>query len=193
MSKTLPKDIDERARRSRNSIALAVTELGLRYPLEKITVRQLCEKAGISRSTFYGHFTSVEDYFTQSYAWLLERGTQLSASEQGGLEKVLPVRAILGHMAGKRDYVFATKNSRFRPAMMAAGEERLRLTAVANLERLCPELSKSDRLALATFVAGGFMAILRSWIATDMAERPEVIEGRFDALCGRLIASTPRA
>ena len=31
--------------------------------ISKITVREICEKAGINRSTFYAHYTDVYDLF----------------------------------------------------------------------------------------------------------------------------------
>lgn len=34
-------------------------------PLEKITVRLICEKAGVNRSTFYAHYTDIYDMIEQ--------------------------------------------------------------------------------------------------------------------------------
>jgi len=182
------KDIDERARRTRNRIARAVTELVTRRPLDTITVQELAREAGISRSAFYAHFTSLGDYLTRSYAWVLERGSQLSAAQPGGERQVLPVRAILDHMAAKPAYVAATLDISYRPAMMAAGEERLRLMASANLKRLAPRLSEIERQALSTFIAGGFMAILRIWTRGGMQEPAGIVQARFEGYCLSLLS-----
>jgi AcrR family transcriptional regulator len=185
---TMLKDIDERARRTRNRIARAVSELAVRQPLETITVKQLAGAAGISRSTFYSHFTSLGDYLIRSYAWLLERGALVSAALPGGEKQALPVRAILDHMAPKRAYVAATLDSAYRPAMTAAGEERLRLVAATNLQRLRPDLTEADRQAIASFLAGGFMGMLKRWQGSGMQESPESLQARFEALAERVSA-----
>jgi AcrR family transcriptional regulator len=41
---------------TRQVFAAALRELTKEYPLEKITVSQICAHTGISRKTFYGHF-----------------------------------------------------------------------------------------------------------------------------------------
>ena len=188
---TKPKDIDERARRTRNRIARAVVHLAKLQPLETVTVQQLVREAGISRSTFYAHFTGLADYLTRSYAWILERGAQISATHPGGAAQVLPVRAVLDHMAMNAAYVRATLHSPYRPAMMAAGEERLRCVASANLQRLRPDLCEIERQAMATFIAGGFMGMVRQWTASGLRETPHSLERRFETFCRRIVGSEP--
>lgn len=51
--------MDIRIKKTRRGIINAFLELRSRKPLEKITVKELCEKAEINKSTFYTHFTDV--------------------------------------------------------------------------------------------------------------------------------------
>ena len=53
--------MDPRSKKTRRSIINAFLELRARKPLEKITVKELCEKAEINKSTFYTHFKIVEN------------------------------------------------------------------------------------------------------------------------------------
>jgi AcrR family transcriptional regulator len=183
------KDIDERARNTRNQIAKAVTALALRQPLDTVSVQQITQEAGISRSTFYAHFRSLSDYLTRSYAGVLERGAQVSALEPNGDKQALPVGAILDHIGSNRAYVAATLNISYRPAMMAAGEERLRIVTAANLKRLRPDLAEIERQAMATFIAGGFMATLRGWMTNGLKECPKSVQNRFEKLCANFLDS----
>lgn len=57
--------MDLRIKKTRRSIINAFLELRARKPLEKITVKELCEKAEINKSTFYTHFTDVFDLSNQ--------------------------------------------------------------------------------------------------------------------------------
>ena len=51
--------MDVRVARTRDSIINAFLELRAKKPIEKITVKELCEKAGINKSTFYSHFQDI--------------------------------------------------------------------------------------------------------------------------------------
>ncbi len=53
--------MDIRIRKTRRSIINAFCELRTHQPLEKITVKELCEKAEINKSTFYKHYTDIFD------------------------------------------------------------------------------------------------------------------------------------
>jgi AcrR family transcriptional regulator len=53
--------MDRRVQRTRNSLFSAFIELRASKPLEKITVKELTEKANISKQTFYLHFQDIYD------------------------------------------------------------------------------------------------------------------------------------
>lgn len=51
--------MDLRIEKTQKNIINAFYELRARKPLEKITVKELCEKAQINKSTFYSHFHDI--------------------------------------------------------------------------------------------------------------------------------------
>ena len=53
--------MDLRIQRTRNSIIDAFIQLRAKKPLEKITVRELTQLAGINKATFYLHFQDIYD------------------------------------------------------------------------------------------------------------------------------------
>lgn len=53
--------MDLRITKTRNSIINAFIELRSTTPIEKVTIRDLCEKAMINKSTFYTHFRDIYD------------------------------------------------------------------------------------------------------------------------------------
>lgn len=53
--------MDRRIQRTRNSLFSAFIELRAVKPIEKITVKELTEKANISKQTFYLHFQDIYD------------------------------------------------------------------------------------------------------------------------------------
>ncbi len=53
--------MDLRIKKTKRSIIDAFLELRAKKPLEKITVKELCERAEINKSTFYCHYTDIFD------------------------------------------------------------------------------------------------------------------------------------
>lgn len=53
--------MDIRVEKTRTSITNAFLELRAVKPLEKITIKELCEKARINKSTFYSHYADIYD------------------------------------------------------------------------------------------------------------------------------------
>ena len=53
--------MDLRTRKTRRALRGAFLEMRATRPLEKVTVRELCERAEISKATFYLHYHSVVD------------------------------------------------------------------------------------------------------------------------------------
>ena len=57
--------MDLRVEKTKGSIVNAFLSLRARKPLEKITVKELCQLARINKSTFYTHYS---DIFALSHA-----------------------------------------------------------------------------------------------------------------------------
>lgn len=57
--------MDARVQRTRNSIIDAFIQLRGKKPLEKITIRELSQLAGINKATFYLHFQDIYDLARQ--------------------------------------------------------------------------------------------------------------------------------
>ncbi len=56
---TAPKKLDHRILMTRRLFRQALTELLRQKPLQSITVKELCQKAGVNRGTFYSHYTDI--------------------------------------------------------------------------------------------------------------------------------------
>ena len=53
--------MDLRIEKTENAIKNAFIQLRSKKPLEKITIKELCEKAYIHKSTFYSHYQDIYD------------------------------------------------------------------------------------------------------------------------------------
>jgi AcrR family transcriptional regulator len=180
--------IDERVLRTRNNIARAIVSLGAVKPIDSLKVGEICSAAGIARSTFYGHFPSLGHYLETSYANMVANCAVRGRDDPLGQGKVLAVHRILEHVHASRDYALSVEHSIHRPRMLAAGELRLQAIAERNLVKLMPAINSHERHTVATFIAGGFMSLLRNWTAGGLREPPDDIRQKFDAMSAGLIA-----
>ena len=53
--------VDLRVLKTEEAIKRTFKEMLLEMPYEKITIKELCERAIINRKTFYLHYNSIED------------------------------------------------------------------------------------------------------------------------------------
>lgn len=178
--------VDKRSLRTRNQIASALISLGHGGGLDRLTVRQLADAAGISRSTFYAHFPSLEDYLAESFGNMLERLAEHAARPPGQDARLLATEAILDHIASAPAYVAEISRSKYRPRMLRRGEDRLQLHVQRRLKVLRPNLNTTSRAATSRFVAGAFVALLREWMESGMKKPAADLRQQFEELTARL-------
>lgn len=65
------KIMDKRAIKSKNAIIATFLALIKTKPVERLTVKELCEKARINKSTFYAHYHDLQDLSAQLEAELV--------------------------------------------------------------------------------------------------------------------------
>lgn len=59
--------IDRRIKKTKTAITNATVELLAEHPINKLTIKEICDSANISRSTFYLHFYDAYDVISNVY------------------------------------------------------------------------------------------------------------------------------
>ena len=68
----MAKKIDRRVRYTKMVLKNSLTELLAEKPVEKITVKEICETADINRGTFYSHYSDQYDLYNSIVDEVLE-------------------------------------------------------------------------------------------------------------------------
>jgi AcrR family transcriptional regulator len=153
--------VDPRASRASEAMTLALIAIVNNKELSEITVSELCEKAGVHRTTFYGHYPDIFALAAGRCRSLLD---QLVTARDAGPE---PVPQMLAHILAHRPsyrLAFGRMDVGFRMGLY----DRARLML-------------SDRTGdplLATFLAGGLLSTLEEWTegeSTDIAGYTDAI------------------
>ena len=63
----------------------ALLSLLEKKPLEYITIREICETAGVNRSTFYLHYENISDLLKETTAYVLDDFTSYFPVDPGAI------------------------------------------------------------------------------------------------------------
>ncbi|GAN00537.1 transcriptional regulator of TetR family [alpha proteobacterium U9-1i] len=183
--------IDRRAARTRRLLAEAMFSLGAKdADIDALEVSDIAEEAGVSRSTFYQHFASKDDFLVRSFVDMIARTEAAYAERYPDRTDVLPSRALFTHIGDARGLSAAMTRSTVYARQMRAAELKLREIAEANLERRRPDWSPVQRQEAAVFIAGGFIALLKWWREGGHKHTPQRMQEAFEQLVGRVLIET---
>ncbi|MEP6955316.1 MAG: TetR/AcrR family transcriptional regulator [Chthoniobacterales bacterium] len=156
-------------------------EILLQKPLEEISVQEILERAGVSRSTFYTHFRDTNDLFLSDVDDFFE-GMATALSRAGNkTTRVAPVQELFAHLGEQRAFYSALVESGRIHDVMELGQAHFargieqRLTEIAPVSKIRPE----ERSALAHAFAGALFSLLTWWIHHAMPKSPEEMDKLF--------------
>lgn len=181
------RSADPRAERVRARLRDAAFSLPHERPVDQITVGDLVARAEVSRQVFYRHFRDRDDAVAQAFSHVFAE----ALAEGGGAEartRIVELFAFAAeHASMYRNVVPSTVNqhvlSTYRDALVAPCRQ-IAAHGMAVLHNVAP----LPEQAVARFLVGGFMEVLRSWMedpdTTDLPARVSAALDTVDALLG---------
>lgn len=155
----------------------AFTDLLRQKPIQNITIKELCERAGIKRGTFYSHYTdiydlrdNIEDEMTREFQKALE---PLLRADQGALTPVAITAGIFECLKDNSDLCAVTLGE--------FGDKEF-LYKIVNLGRqLCMETysryyehaSPAKIEYFYAFISAGCIGLLQKWLENGMSATSE--------------------
>ena len=105
--------VDARTMRSTHALAHALIQLiqesGGRF--EDITVREILERSGVGRTTFYSHFRSKEDVLHSMYEGMFGLYKSALQQENNGRTRLFPVSEFVEHVSISRPVMVAFRQA----------------------------------------------------------------------------------
>lgn len=149
------QEYDRRRRRTRQALLSAFGELATERRFDEIRVADIIDRAEVARSTFYEHYRNKSELLAEATSGLF--GVMADAvwkTDRGALEY------ILAHF---------WENRRLAAALLTGAPARSlnRMLSEAIEERMGRHLAvkpASARRLIAVQIAGGQLALLRSWL-----------------------------
>ncbi|WP_430647459.1 TetR-like C-terminal domain-containing protein [Agromyces sp. GXS1127] len=170
---------DPRHRRTRAALTAALLRLLERQPLDAISVAALSREAGVHRTTFYAHASSVHDFALGVFTQDLDRLSTVAVQPEAETPAHVAQRyldslvAVLEHVAedraGYRALFGSTSRGVFRTALEARLRHRARLALEVWRAQAVPGAPR-DEVAIveaAAYIAGGLVGALETWALGD--------------------------
>lgn len=144
-----------------------------------ITVKEICERAGVNRSTFYLHYETVNDLLNESLSYIFSKFLDKFANESkkrvqserlGDLFLVTP-EYIVPYLEFLRENKRVFMTAIAKPGVFGVGryfDEIYATVFEPILERF--HVDKAERKYIIVFYVGGMHSIITEWIRGGCAE-----------------------
>lgn len=165
----------------------AFLELIERKDFSYITVKEICETAGVNRSTFYLHYETLADLLAESAQYIIDRFVKAMPYDTADFLKKLPNRPLEELYLVTSEYLtpYLTYIKEHRRIFRTAVEQAAALhmkDAYGDLNRyvFTPILNRfhvppADQEYIMAFYISGLMAIIEKWLQDDCRDSIERI------------------
>ena len=152
-----------------------------------ITVKELCAKAGVNRSTFYLHYETLADLLAESAQHIIDRFVAAMPHDTQEFLEKLPERPVEELYLITPEYLvpYLTYVKEHRRVFRTTVEQASALRMIDAYEALSRHVflpilnrfgvSAADREYLMAFYISGLMAIINRWLQADCQDSIEHI------------------
>ena len=180
------KKNDNRTRVTKMLIRKAFTDQLRQKPIQSITVKALCDAAGINRGTFYAHYNDIYDLLEQVEAEMMQdletAFKPLLETETADLTQLRITAEIFRCLRDNADICTVTLgpygDKSFAQRLIQIGREK----CVETYTRCFPDATPKQIELYYTFMSAGSIGLLESWLADGMTMTAEELAAAAEAL-----------
>ncbi len=169
---------DHRTRMTRMLIRKAFLGLLIQKPIQSISIKELCEHAGINRGTFYMHYADIFDLRKQIEDELFTGLVNALDSMMDRDPKVSPVRVtteLFQLIKDNSDLCAVTLGDHGDKEFLLKIIGAARAKSVENYAKYFQGVASEKIEYYYAFISSGCMGILQKWLASGMRESPDSI------------------
>ena len=175
------KKTDARVRRTRDALGDALVALMQEKPFETITVQDVLDRAQVSRSTFYSHYSDKDDLLMSDAEEFFESISMALSVHGDKSDRVFPVQEFFMHLSDVQSFFKALVKS----GLYQENMELARGHFARGIERRLSELPRGKSIprnqlsAIAFTHAGALLSLLTWWLDRGMRESPAEMDELF--------------
>jgi len=150
-------------------------------PFESITVQHVLDRAKVSRSTFYSHYSDKNDLFLSDVEDFFEMFSTALIRHNDTSNRVAPVQEFFAHVAEMRQLVSSMAASQKIRDVFDLGQGHFARAIDQRLATLpaTGNLSATRRSALAHASAGSLFSLLNWWLRHGASTTPAQMDALF--------------
>ncbi len=158
---------DSRIVQTKRAIKTEIISLLRQYPLNKITVKMLCDKAEINRATFYRYYEDIYDLYDKIKAQFID---EIFAVFQNAnlLQTQDNIKTFLTEVKNNSDMISALTNQKDAIAFTDAFCQKIYGGVENEFRKFFAEFNKQQCKEAYTFIVSGCAGVLGSWISSGM-------------------------
>ncbi|RPF52191.1 TetR/AcrR family transcriptional regulator [Aquisalibacillus elongatus] len=170
----MSQKLDRRKKYTRRVLKESLISLLSEKSISSITVKELCEKADINRSTFYTHYSDHYDLLEQIEEEIAQDLRAYLSSYQFTIEEEskLMTQKLLEYIIENKHTFQTLLNQNVDPTF----EKRMMNIAQQFLMNNWMPINKGDESYnryLSTFIVSGAINVIKDWINQDMNQSPK--------------------
>lgn len=171
-------------RRTRDRLGDALVELLVQKPFDDITVQNVLDRTGVSRSTFYTHYRDKNDLFLSDAEDFFEGMATALSRFADKSERVAPVQELFAHIAEVRPFYNALVESGRIHDVMELGQDHFARGIEQRLNEIprARTIPSERRGAIAHGLAGSLFSLLTWWVQHGMTLSPQEMDKLFHRL-----------
>jgi AcrR family transcriptional regulator len=192
---SLPKKkMDRRVRATRDGLGDALIALMHEKPFETITVQHVLDRAKVSRSTFYSHYSDKNDLFLSDVEEFFEMFSTVLIRRGDTSNRVAPVQEFFSHVADMRQFISSMTGSEKVRDVMELGQGHFARAIDQRLAALSAtrSLSATRRSAIAHASAGSLFSLLDWWLRHGGSSTPAQMDALFHQTLWSGITHSPK-
>ncbi len=181
VSSAVTKKMDRRVRTTRDALGDALVALMHEKPFETITVQHVLDRAKVSRSTFYTHYSDKNDLFLSDAEDFFEMMSTALIRHSDTSTRVAPVQEFFAHVADMRQFICSMTASEKIRDIFELGQGHFARAIDQRLAALpaTRNLSATRRSALAHASAGSLFSLLNWWLHHGGSTTPTQMDALF--------------
>lgn len=182
-------EMDKRVIHTKKVLRQALLELMKRKHIGQITVKEVCELAGINRNTFYAHYGTPRDILSEIENEYYEEMNRIQESAIHSGDTISLIREIMNMLLEKKDISMLlygdNSDSRAFDEYYRKAYSRIMLAWIESGSGV-----QADHLRwLFTFLSGGIDSMIRNWVKGGMKEAPDALAQLAGEMCSASMAS----
>lgn len=158
--------MNQRIRLTKRLLHESLLELLEKRPVDNISVKELCESAGINRSTFYAHYAVVRDVITEIECEITEKVKEICRRESGDPKAALRKVCEFLYQMKKTELILFCNHT---DTELSAAFDSLNtvLYHAGNYD-----FEPGDEKLMLAFINYGMFNLIKTWLKEDVEKTP---------------------